>query len=410
MPDRWDVVVVGAGVIGSAVSYFLAGERLRVCLLERGAVAGGTSSASAGHTSVQGRVPGPPLDLALANIRLLEELRRDLETDIEYVQAGGLVLAEDEVEYRLLREFATRQSAHVPVEFWEAADVRRAEPHLNPRRIMGATYCPLDGYANPMALTLALARGAARRGVLVRSHTEVIALETAGGRVTGVRTPSERVHAPVVVSAAGVWSAELGRRAGVDIGVLPRKGQLVVSEPLPPLVQAVISHAGHVPFAEHGIDAPAEVEGEMQKKRYLKQTRSGGFRGRFYIGSTSEFVGFDRANTWEGVSELSRYAVETVPALARARLVRAWAGLRPRSRDGKFIIGPAPGLEGLWLATGHDSIGVLYSTMTGKLLAEWISSGRRPELLAPFDPARPSLAAGQSVGHGAGASPRVSGR
>jgi len=91
------------------------------------------------------------------------------------------------------------------------------------------------------------------------------------------------------------------------------------------------------------------------------------------------------------VSQLCRYAVDTVPALARARLVRAWAGLRPRSGDGRFIIGPAPGLEGFWLATGHDSIGILYSTMTGKLLASFILSGRRPDMLAPFDPARPSL-------------------
>src|SRR5262249_36641993 len=148
----------------------------------------------------------------------------------------------------------------------------------------------------------------------------------------------------------------------------------------------------HVPFKEHGIDAPPEVEGETQKKRYLKQTSKGGFQGRGYVGSTSEVVGFDPASTWDGGSQLPRYAVDTLPAVARARFVRASAGLRPRSRDGKFIIGPAPGLEGLWLATGHDSVGVLYSTMTGKLLAEWILSGRRSALLAPFDPARPSLA------------------
>ena len=391
MTERWDVVVVGAGVIGSAVSYFLAGGGLRVCLLDRGAVAGGTSSASAGHASVQGRVPGPPLELALANIRLLEELSRELKTDFEYVRSGGLILAEDETEYRLLKEFATRQSAHVPVEFWEAADVARAEPQLNPRRILGATYCSLDGYANPMALTLALARAAAERGVQVRPHTEVIGVETSGGRVAGVRTVEQVFRSPIVVNAAGVWSPAIGRLAGVEIGVEPRKGQLLVSEPLPPLVRAVISHAGHIPFKEHGLQTPHDFEGELQKKRYLKQTRSGGFQGRFYVGSTSEFVGFDRGSTWEGVSQLCRYAVDTVPALARARLVRGWAGLRPRSRDGRFIIGPAPGLEGFWLATGHDSIGILYSTMTGKLLASFILSGRRPDMLAPFDPARPSL-------------------
>jgi glycine/D-amino acid oxidase-like deaminating enzyme len=88
-------------------------------------------------------------------------------------------------------------------------------------------------------------------------------------------------------------------------------------------------------------------------------------------------VGFERDNTWDGVRQLCQYALDTVPALARTRLVRAWAGLRPRSLDGRFIIGPAPGIEGFWLATGHDSVGILYSTMTGKLLASFIPTARR---------------------------------
>src|SRR5262252_6643751 len=271
MSERWDAIVVGAGVIGSAVSYFLTVAGRRVCLLDRGAVAGGTSSASAGHTSVQGRVPGPALDLALANIHLLDELSRELKTDFEYVRSGGLILAEDETEYRLLKAFAAQQSAHVPVEFWEAADVRRAEPHLNPRHILGATYCHLDGYANPMAVALALSRAAAAWGTRIRPHTEVTGVQKESGRVTGVKTASgETLWSPIVVNAAGVWSPAIGRMVGVDVAVVPRKGQLLVSEPLPLLVRSVISHAGHVPFKEHGIDAPPEVEGETQKKRYLK--------------------------------------------------------------------------------------------------------------------------------------------
>ncbi len=387
MHRPWDVIVVGAGVVGSAVAYFLTRSGLRVCLLDRGAVAGGTSSASAGHTSVQGRVPGPSLSLALASIRLLASLAEELPTDFEYVQSGGLILAEDETEHRLLRQFAAKQSAHVPVEFWEADELRKAEPHLGPR-FLGATYCPLDGYVNPMALALAFARAARAGGAEVRTHTEVVGLEVRGGRAAGVRTRQETLAAGVVVNAAGVWSPEVTRLAGVEVAVVPRKGQLIVTEALPELVRCVLSHAGHVPFKEHGIEAPSEVEGELTKKRYMKQARGGGFRGRFYIGATSEFVGFDRTATWDGISQLARYAVETVPALARARLVRTWAGLRPRSRDGRFLIGEAPGLPGLFLATGHDSIGVLYCGTTGQLLAEWIHTGRRPDLLEPFDPAR----------------------
>jgi D-hydroxyproline dehydrogenase subunit beta len=161
-----DVIVVGAGVVGSAVTYSLARRGLRVCLVERGAIAGGTSSASAGHTTVQGRVPGPSLDLALGAVRLLGELSKELPSDIEFVQSGGLILAEDETEYRLLREFAAKQGAHVPLEFLEAEDVRRLEPHLTPH-VLGGTYCRLDGYVNPMALALALTRGAQALGAEV---------------------------------------------------------------------------------------------------------------------------------------------------------------------------------------------------------------------------------------------------
>ena len=188
MTSAWDAIVVGAGVIGSAVAYFLQEAGLSVCLIDRGAVAAGTTSASAGHTSVQGRVPGPALDLALANVRLLGELKRALPDDFEYVQSGGLILAEDETEYRLLRQFAAKQAAHAPVEFWEAEELRRAEPHLNPARILGATYCALDGYANPMRLAIALARAAAARGAEVLTHTEVIGVVIEGGRAAGVRT------------------------------------------------------------------------------------------------------------------------------------------------------------------------------------------------------------------------------
>lgn len=382
-----DVVVVGGGVIGCSVAYQLARRGVAVCLVERGAVAGGTSGASAGQTSVQGRVPGPALELALANVRLLAELAKELPTDFEYVQSGGLVVAGDETEYRLLQRFAARQAAHLPIEFLEAEDLRRAEPALAPA-FLGATFCPLDGYVNPMALALALARGAAALGAQIRLHTEVVAIEVARGRVEGVRTAGGRLPAAAVVNAAGVWSRELARQAGVELAVVPRKGQLVVTEALPPLLGSVVSHAGHVPFRDHGLETPPHVAGELEKKRYLKQARSGGFRGRFYVGSTSEFVGFDRASTREGIAQLCRYAVETVPALARARLVRAWAGLRPRSADGRFLIGAAPGVSGLYVATGHDSVGVLHAPMTGVLLAEWIQTGRRPALLAPFDPAR----------------------
>ena len=382
----FDVVVVGAGVAGSSVAYHCARRGLRVCVVEREGLGGRTTSASAGLILVQSRVPGPALEFALANIELLARYREELGGDIDYVRCGSLVLAEDETELALLREFIRRQSRHVPVELLDEGDVRRLEPNLAPGPL-GASYCALDGYANPMGVSIAFTRGARALGADVRLRTEVLGLERAGDRVTGVRSSAGSITAGAVVDAAGVWSPEIARMAGVDVPVVPRKGQLLVSEPLPPLFHTVLNHAGLIPFKDHGITFAA-IADELQKKRYMKQSSGGFFAGRVYVGSTSEFVGFDRGNTWPGVTELARYAVETVPALARARLVRAWAGLRPRTSDGKFLIGPAPGVEGFWLATGHDSNGVLHSSATGHLLAEWIATGIRPPLLAQFDPAR----------------------
>jgi glycine/D-amino acid oxidase-like deaminating enzyme len=118
----------------------------------------------------------------------------------------------------------------------------------------------------------------------------------------------------------------------------------------------------------------------------MKQVQGGAFRGRVYVGTTSEFVGFDRSNTWEALTTLSRFAIDLVPALAHAHLVRSWAGFRPRTPDGRFLVGEAA--PGLFVATGHDSNGVQQAVWTGKLVAEWIHQGARPDALAPFDVAR----------------------
>ena len=383
----YDAVVIGGGVIGCAVTYFLSLLNMRVCLTERSGIAAGTSSASAGHTSVSGRVPGPSLELALASIKLLAELQSAVDVDFEYVQSGGLLLAENELEYGLLRQFYEKQKSHVALEWLEAEDLHRSEPYLNPD-LLGATYSPLDGYVNPMQLARAFVRAAKPLGADIRTQTEVTGLLVERGRIAGVRVREEIIKAAVVVNAAGVWSPEIGNLAGIKVHVIPRKGQLIVTESLPVMLGPVISHAGHVPFEGHGIEAPSEVVGEMVKKRYMKQVRSGGFKGRFYVGSTSEFVGFDRSNTYEGIAELAEYAVAMVPALRHARLVRSWAGLRPRAEDGKFIIGQVPSISGFYLATGHDSVGVLYSAMTAKMLAELIVNKKQHHLLAQFDPAR----------------------
>lgn len=276
----------------------------------------------------------------------------------------------------------------VPVSFLDVEELRTAEPFLS-HKLVGASYCALDEYRNPMLLCRALCRGIARCGELVRLKTPVTGLLRNHDEALGVTTPDGQLSAQDVVLAAGVWSPELAATVGIETPIIPRKGQLLVTEPGARLVDSVISHAVAVPFADFGIPAPEEFSNVTSHKRYLrylKQVRSGTFAGRFYIGSTSEFRGFDRSSTPEALTALTSYPAEIVPALALVRLLRAWAGLRPRSKDGKFKIGRVPGIPHLYVATGHDSIGIICSAVTGMYLAQTITGGEPTVDMSMFAP------------------------
>lgn len=371
-----EVIVIGAGVVGCHTAYQLAKRGMKVLLLDRAGAPGGTSAATAAHITLQTRAPGVFRDLAMVSFGLLKELAQELDADFEHFQSGGMVVAENETERDLVKKFVAIQAAHLPVSFLDVEELRTAEPFLS-RKLVGASYCPLDGYLNPMLLCRALCRGIARYGGSVRLKTPVTGLLRNHDEALGVTTPDGQLSAQDVVLAAGVWSPEIAATVGIEMPIIPRKGQLLVTEPVARLVNSVISHAVAVPFADFGIPAPEELSDVTSHKRYLrylKQVRSGSFAGRFYIGSTSEFRGFDRSSTPEALTALTNYPAEIVPALAHVRLLRAWAGLRPRSKDGKFKIGRVPGTSHLYVATGHDSIGIIYSAVTGMYLAQTITS------------------------------------
>ena len=383
-----DVIVIGAGVIGCNAAYQLAKRGMKVLLLDRAGAPGGTSGTTAGHVTVQQRAAGAFRDLTMTSFALMKELAKELDTDFEYIQTGGLIVAENETERELLKQFVAIQSAHLPMSFLEAQELRAAEPFLS-ETLVGASFCPLDGYLNPMLLCRALCRGIIRQGGTVRLKTVVTGIVCDQGVAVGVATSEGQLSSQDVVLAAGVWTPDLAATVGFDLPIIARKGQLLVTEPVGRMLNSLVHHAVTIPFAAIGIPTPEDFSNPMAHRRhlrYVKQARSGIFAGRVYIGSTSEFCGFDRAATPEALSTLAHYATEIVPALARVRLLRAWAGLRPRSKDGKFKVGRVPGVPHLYVATGHDSAGVLYSAVTGMYLAQTIAGEQPLADLSMFAP------------------------
>jgi glycine oxidase len=388
MTTSADVAVVGGGVVGCAVAWCLARAGVSVSLFERGSLGGEASGVSAGMLAplAESSTPGPFAELALAGLRAFdEELEALCETsglDPEYRRCGVLRLALEEADVRALQEAAAWQAnARLELRWLEPRQVASLEPGLAPCR--GALLSPREGHLHPGRLTLALAVAAARCGAVLHEHSPPVLPWVAHDRLQGLLVNGERRPFGTVVLAAGAWSGAWAAALGFNLPVRPVKGQMLLVRAVPPPVR-------HIVFAGHSYLVP-RADGTM------------------YVGATQEEAGFDRRVTLAAVRSLAAHAATVAPALAGAEVVGMGAGLRPGSDDGLPIIGRAPGMENLILATGHFRNGVLLSLITGRLVAALVQ-GQSPELpIDSFSPARfgalsPRLspASGRGVAEGRG--------
>lgn len=374
-----DVVVVGGGVVGTAVTYYLTQSGVQVCLVEKGDIASGTSSACGHVVALQTKSPGPKLDLARRSLALFHSLVHELETDFEFDSPGGMVVAETESEVNFVRAKVEKLRAQgVDVAFVDGDTARSYQPALA-GHICGASFCPEDSTVNPMKLALGFARAAQRCGAVVRTFTEVTGIERQGDRILAVLTQHGKIPTPTVVDAAGVWSPMLAEMAGLHLPIVPRKGELFVTERVPSILQGVLVSAGYLMSK-----APAKGAGEMRAGVVAAPTRS----GNLLLGSTREFAGFDRHSTYRALHELTCQVTRLVPALAHVHVLRFYAGLRPSTADGLPILGRAPELPGFIIAAGHEGDGIALSPITGKTIAGLITGDIPDEELAPFSLSR----------------------
>jgi glycine/D-amino acid oxidase-like deaminating enzyme len=373
-----DVVVVGAGVVGAACAYFAARAGLRVAVVDRGPVAGGTSSAGEGNLLISDKAPGPELDLMRHSLALWRSL--GLGDDVELDQKGGLVVAATEDGLEGLRTMA---AAHREADV-EAVDVEpdalpSYEPHLAPGLAGGAFY-PGDAQVQPMLAAAHLLRVGASfdPGASFQPGAAVTAIERdAAGRVAAVRTSRGRIATPAVVNAAGPWGPDVARLAGVELPIMPRRGFILVTEPLPPLIR-------HKVYAAEYMATVASDDGDLQTSAVVEGTRG----GTVLIGSSRERVGFDAAMSLPVLRRLAAQAIALFPFLARVQGIRAYRGFRPYSPDHLPVIGPDPRVPGLFHACGHEGAGIGLAPATGDLVAALITGAAPAVDPAPFAPSR----------------------
>ena len=364
MPDSADVVVIGAGVVGCSVAYYLAREGVKVTLLEREAIGSGASAHATGSLSLLGAEfsPGASFEMARASYAEFPELVPELESatgmDLLYQRRPSLRLALDDEETEMIRSLMAWQQPHVRMRWIDAEEVRSIEPRLS-HSILGAVYEDESAQLDSYRLNLALARGAELKGADIL-YREVTGLLTNGATVAGVRTVSGDIHCDLVVVAAGTWSRAFTPWLGFPVPVRPMKGERLLlnypGDPLPVLISS--PKRGHMISRTDGLTSIGSTGGRDYDRKEL-------FWGEE----------FDRQPTETARLELLQRAVDVLPDLERAELVQQLAGSRPLSPDSKPIIGPVPGWEGVFLATGHTTKGIHLGPVTGRIIADYITRG-----------------------------------
>lgn len=369
-----DIVVIGGGIIGSAITYYLAKRGKKVVLLEKEYLVNGSSGACDQGILLQSKAPNEHLELAICSLRMYEGLSQELNRDLEFMQKGYLVLIESEEERKVMEEVIQKQNAlGLPSRLISREEAMKMQPGLNPEAIVAAAVCDWDSEVNPYITTLAFADRAAELGAVIRTGCPVTDLIIEDNRVRGVVTPQEVIYASTVVNAAGVWAPEIGRMAGLTLPIKPRRGQIYISEAVPLFVHRGMINARYI-VAKHHPELLAH-DTSMKAKLGVGISLTQSAKGNVMFGASREFVGFDCSNTIEGLREVLANAVHLVPGLKQLNIIRTMSGLRPYTPDSKPLIGYTEELEGFFIAAGHEGDGISLAPATGKMVADLIVDG-----------------------------------
>ncbi len=372
---RTDVVIIGGGVIGSAIAYYLTKRGKKVILLEKKYLVNGSSGACDQGILLQSKAPNEHLVLGIYSLEMFKKLEQDLGRKLEFVQKGYLVLIESEPELKVMQEIVQKQNElGLPSKIITKEEALAMQPGLNPDAFVAAACCDWDGEVNPYMLTMAFADKAEELGAVIKTGCPVTGLVMEDGAVKGVETQEGTIYADTVVNAAGVWAPEIGAMAGLKIPITPRRGQAFITEAVPEFIHRSVINARYI-VAKHHPEV-LKKDTSMKAKLGVGLCLTQSEKGNVMFGATREFVGYDVSNTVDGLSTILSNAVHLVPGLKNLNIIRTMGGLRPYTPDGRPLIGYVDGVPGFFMAAGHEGDGISLAPATGKLVSDLIVDGK----------------------------------
>lgn len=347
------VVIIGGGISGCAIAYNLAKMGTKdVIVIEKGYLSSGSTGRCGAGVRMQWGTERN-CKLAKSSIEFFETANEELEYefDIDFKQGGYLLAAATEKEMNQFKKNVELQnSLGIPSRVITPKEAKEIIPHLDETKILGGTFCPKDGHLNPFHATQAYANAAKRLGVEIMTYTQVTGVDVKSGKIVGVQTNKGYINTPIVVNAAGGYSAEIGKMVGVDVPIYPERHQILVTEPVEKLQGPM--------FMGFSLNI------------YCQQTPHGSFiMGR---GDADEPKDFNISSGWKFVEEMAKTCCNLLPLLRKLSVVRQWSGLYCMTADRHPIYGVVNEVEGFYLACGFSGHGFMLGPATGLLMAQTI--------------------------------------
>lgn len=360
-----DVIIIGGGVIGAACAYFLTARGAKVNVLERSHLGAGSSGTTAAIVSISGSsgTPEPLRPLNIESYQLIREIAHCFDRPLEIIHGGALYAAMNDQEALEMRSFYDEiRQMGIDCKLLDAAETLQFEPLLC-ADVRAALYNPASYHLNPFRLLQGYLGAALRQGGQVEYGVDVKDIRIRNGHIEQIVTDTGAYQADWVVVAGGAYTPEILASLNLKIPIVPARGQVILTEACQRMTEHVILFLNHL---------------------YIRQTAT----GNFYLGSHTEFVGFDNRITLEKLTAFTRAFTQAVPIIGRLRALRFFAGFRPICEDDLPVIGPVPDCPNLIVASGHGRAGVRFSASTGKAVSEMIIDGRTEHPIEAFSPGR----------------------
>lgn len=370
----FDVVVVGAGVIGTSVAYHLSKKGFEVALVEKGDIASGTSSHCDAVALICDKQPGIDTKLGYESILVFKELAKEFSYDFEFRQPGSLYVCETDQELEVAADYVKKQQADgYAMRMVDSHEMQEMEPHLA-KDLIGGIWTEPDASMNPYKLCFAFVEEAKKLGLKVYAHHKVMDFKRNNkGSIEGVVTDGGTIYCKNVVNCGGVWAQELGNIVGLDIPIFPRKGTLLVSEKSQKICNQKVHEFGYMLSKFEDINFKRNVS-EIVEKHNVAMNIEPTMDNNFLLGGNREYKGFNISVEPEVMKAIAERGIRFFPIIKEINMIRAYSGLRPYCIDHLPIVSEVDDIPGYYIAAGHEGDGISMAGITGRMMAQIMSN------------------------------------